>query len=324
MCASVKDRIPFPSLRSAGDDGSAGETLDEELTAELRGHAMPIDYQKLKTWPFPDLEHRYEAKDTILYALGVGCGADPMDRTELPFVYEDGLKALPTMAVVLGYPGFWLKDPATGVDWRKILHGEQGLVIHKPLPASGTVIGRTRVTEIVDKGPGKGALLYSDRDVLDKATGDLLATLTSTTFIRGEGGFGGPSGPSPAPHALPERAPDVAVDLKTLPQAALIYRLSGDDNPLHADPDVAAAAGFERPILHGLCSYAVAGRAVLKACCGNDPTRLKRFDLRFSAPVMPGETIRTEIWRDGSTVSFRARVVERDVVVLNNGRAEVA
>ena len=285
---------------------------------------MAIDYQKLKNWHFPDLEHRYEAKDTILYALGVGCGADPMDRTELPFVYEDGLKALPTMAVVLGYPGFWLKDPATGVDWRKILHGEQGLVIHKALPASGTVIGRTRVTEIVDKGPGKGALLYSDRDVLDKATGDLLATLTSTTFLRGEGGFGGPSGPSPAPHALPERAPDIAVDLKTLPQAALIYRLSGDDNPLHADPDVAAAAGFERPILHGLCSYAVAGRAVLKACCGNDPTRLKRFDLRFSAPVMPGETIRTEIWRDGSTVSFRARVVERDVVVLNNGRAEVA
>lgn len=285
---------------------------------------MAIDYQKLKNWHFPDLEHRYEAKDTILYALGVGCGADPMDRTELPFVYEEGLKALPTMAVVLGYPGFWLKDPNTGVDWRKILHGEQGLVIHKPLPASGTVIGRTRVTEIVDKGPGKGALLYSDRDVVDKATGDLLATLTSTTFIRGEGGFGGPSGPSPAPHALPERAPDVAVDLKTLPQAALIYRLSGDDNPLHADPDVAAAAGFERPILHGLCSYAVAGRAVLKACCGNDPARLKRFDLRFSAPVMPGETIRTEIWRDGSTVSFRARVVERDVVVLNNGRAEVA
>lgn len=285
---------------------------------------MPIDYHKLKTWHFPDIEHRYTAKDTILYALGVGCGSDPMDRTELPFVYEDRLMALPTMAVVLGYPGFWLKDPATGVDWRKLLHGEQGLVIHRPLPAEGTVIGRTRVTEIVDKGPGKGALLYSDRDVIDKATGELLATLTSTTFIRGEGGFGGPSGPAPAPHALPERAPDMAVDLNTLPQAALIYRLSGDDNPLHADPDVAAVAGFERPILHGLCTYAVAGRAVLKACCGNDPARLKRFDLRFSAPVMPGETIRTEIWRDGATISFRARVVERDIVVLNNGLAEVA
>jgi len=284
---------------------------------------MAIDYQKLKNWHFPDLEHRYEAKDTILYALGVGCGADPMDRTELPFVYEEGLKALPTMAVVLGYPGFWLKDPQTGVDWRKILHGEQGLVIHKPLPASGTVIGRSRVTEIVDKGPGKGALLYSDRQVFDKATGDLLATLTSTTFIRGEGGFGGPSGPAPEPHILPERAPDETVDLKTLPQAALIYRLSGDYNPLHADPDVAASAGFERPILHGLCTYAVAGRAILRACCGNDPARLRRFDLRFSAPVMPGETVRTEIWRDGSRVSFRARVVERDIVVLNNGLAEV-
>lgn len=117
---------------------------------------MPIDYLKLKSWPFPDLEHRYEAKDTILYALGVGCGGDPMDRSELPFVYEEGLKALPTMAVVLGYPGFWLKDPNTGVDWRKVLHGEQGLVIHKPLPATGTVIGRTRITEIIDKGPGKG------------------------------------------------------------------------------------------------------------------------------------------------------------------------
>lgn len=285
---------------------------------------MPIDYLKLKSWPFPDLEHRYEAKDTILYALGVGCGGDPMDRSELPFVYEDGLKALPTMAVVLGYPGFWLKDPNTGVDWRKVLHGEQGLVIHKPLPATGTVIGRTRITEIIDKGPGKGALIYSDRDVIDKASGDLLATLTSTTFVRGEGGFGGPSGPAPEPHPLPERAPDAAVDLKTLPQAALIYRLSGDWNPLHADPDVAAGAGFPQPILHGLCTYAVAGRAILKACCGHDPARLRRLDVRFSAPVMPGETIRTEIWKDAGTVSFRARVVERDVVVLNNGRAQVA
>lgn len=285
---------------------------------------MPIDYSKLKNWHFPDLEHRYEAKDTILYALGAGCGGDPMDRSELPFVYEDGLKALPTMAVVLGYPGFWLKDPNTGVDWRKVLHGEQGLVIHKPLPATGTVIGRTRVTEIVDKGPGKGALIFSDRDVIDKASGDLLATLTSTTFVRGEGGFGGPSGPTPEPHALPERAPDEAVDLKTLPQAALIYRLSGDYNPLHADPDVATGVGFPQPILHGLCTYAVAGRAILKACCGNDPARLRRLDVRFSAPVMPGETIRTEIWKDADTISFRARVVERDLVVLNNGRAQVA
>jgi acyl dehydratase len=284
---------------------------------------MPIDYAKLKAWPFADLEHSYQPRDTILYALGLGCGGDPMDEQDLRFVYEDGLLALPTMAVVLGYPGFWLKDPGTGVDWRKVLHGEQGLVLHRPLPASGTVIGRTRVTEIVDKGPEKGALLYSSRDVLDKATGALFCSVTSTTVLRGEGGFGGPQGPIPKVHALPERGPDQAVTLATLPQAALIYRLSGDFNPLHADPKVAQAVGFPRPILHGLCTYGVAGRAILQACCGGDPARLKQLDVRFSAPVFPGETLRTEIWSDGAEVSFRMRAVERDVVVLNNGRAVV-
>lgn len=282
---------------------------------------MPIDYAKLMNWPFPDVEHRYTERDTMLYALGVGCGHDPADRDDLRFVYEDGLTALPTLAVVLGYPGFWLKDPASGVDWRKVLHGEQGLVLHRPLPASGTVIGRSRVTEIVDKGADKGALLFSERDVVDQATGALLCTVTSTTFMRGEGGFGGPKGPTPEPHLLPEDPPELSLDLPTLPQAALIYRLSGDDNPLHADPAVAAAAGFPRPILHGLATYGVAGRAILRACCANDPARLKRLQVRFSAPVFPGETIRTEIWRDGPQVSFRCRVVERDIVVLNNGLA---
>jgi len=284
---------------------------------------MAIDYKKLKSWPFKDIEHRYEAKDTILYALGLGAGSDPMDEADLRFVYEEGLAALPTMAVVLGYPGFWVKDPATGVNWKKVLHGEQGIVLHKPLPATGTAIGRTRVDEIVDKGAGKGALMYSTREVIDKTSGALLATLTSTSFMRGDGGFGGPSGPSPEPHTLPTRAPDLSVDLKTLPQAALIYRLSGDYNPLHADPKVAAAGGFPRPILHGLCTFGVAGRAILKACCGNDPGKLKSIKVRFSAPVFPGETIRTEIWRDGKSISYRARVVERDLVVLNNGLAEI-
>lgn len=282
---------------------------------------MAIDYANLRSWKFADLEHPYGAKDTILYALGIGCGNDPTDPDDLPYVYEEGLRALPTMAVVLGYPGFWLKDPKTGVDWKRLLHGEQGIVIHRPLPPAGAVIGRTRVTEIVDKGAGKGALLFSERDVLDKATGDLLCTLTSTTFLRGDGGFGGPSGPVPEPHRLPERAADLSVDLPTLPQAALIYRLSGDYNPLHADPAVAAAAGFPRPILHGLCTFGVAGRAILKACCGNDPTKLKRLQVRFSAPVFPGEAIHTEIWTDGATISFRARAIERDLVVLNNGFA---
>lgn len=285
---------------------------------------MPIDYDTLLNWPFPDLEHSYTERDTMLYALGIGCGHDPLDAADLRHVYEDGLLALPTMAVVLGHPGFWLQDPATGVDWRQTLHGEQGLVLHRKLPPAGTVVGRTRITGLVDKGPGKAALLFSERDVVHRATGDLLCTVTSTTFLRGEGGFGGPAGPVPAPHAMPETAPALTVDLATLPQAALIYRLSGDFNPLHADPAIARAAGFPRPILHGLATYGVAGRAVLKACCDGDPARLKRLDVRFSAPVYPGETIRTEIWIDGAVASFRCRVVERDVVVLNNGLAEVA
>jgi acyl dehydratase len=283
---------------------------------------VAIDYKKLMAWPFPDLEHTYTARDTILYALGLGCGSDPTDAQDLRFVYEEGLLALPTLAVVLGYPGFWLKDSETGVDWRKVLHGEQGLVLHAPLPAEGTIIGRTRIIEIFDKGD-KGSLMLSERDVIDKASGKVLATLSATAVLRGDGNFGGPAGPVPPPHALPDREPDACLDLPTLPQAALIYRLSGDYNPLHADPRVAASAGFKRPILHGLCTYGVAARAVLKLCCDNDPAALARFDVRFSAPVYPGETIKTEIWRDGGRISFRARVVERDVVVLNNGLAEV-
>ncbi len=284
---------------------------------------MAIDYQKLKNWPFPEIEHRYEAKDTILYALGVGLGADPMDPNQLRFVYEDGLKALPTMAAVLAYPGHWAKNPETGIDWKKVLHGEMGFVISQPLPPAGVVVGRTVIEEIIDKGAGKGALLYSRRDVRDKETGALLAQLSSTSFLRGDGGFGGPSGPTRAVHQLPERAPDLVCDLATLPQAALIYRLSGDYNPLHADPEVAKAAGFARPILHGLCTFGVAGHALLRTLCGYDPARLTRMEVRFSSPVYPGETTRTEIWREGpGRAGFRCRIVERDVVAINNGYAE--
>ncbi len=284
---------------------------------------MAIDREKLLSWRVPEVEHRFEARDTMLYALGCGAGADPLDESDLKFVFEEGLVALPTMAVILGYPGFWLRDPETGVDWKRLLHGEQGLILHKPLPTSGVVIGRTRITNLIDKGAGKGALLYSARDIFDHATGDLLATTTSTTFLRGDGGFGGEATPAPRPHAIPERPHDLSLDLPTAANAALIYRLSGDYNPLHASPHVAAAGGFPRPILHGLCTYAVAGRAVLRATCGNDPARLKSLKVRFTAPVYPGETIRTEIWRDEDTVSFRAWAVERDLLVLDNGWAEI-
>jgi acyl dehydratase len=288
---------------------------------------MPIDAAKLKNWPFQPIEHTYSARDTILYALGVGLGHDPLDREQLRYVYEDGLQALPTLAVVLGSPGFWAKDPATGIDWVKLLHGEQSLELLAPLPAAGTVVGTTRVTAIVDKGAGKGALMYSERDIADAASGKLLAVSRSVSFMRGDGGFsasGQTSDNAPSPRvATPDAAPDHVCELKTRPEAALIYRLSGDYNPVHADPAVARAAGFERPILHGLCSFGVTGHALLKTLCGWDASRLREIGCRFSSPVYPGETLRVEMWQRGEAVQFRTWVVERNVLVLSHGSARV-
>ena len=287
---------------------------------------MVADFEKhLKSYPFEEIEQNWSDKDSILYALGLGFGHDPADEAQLPFVYEEApdFSAVPTMAVVLAGPGFWARNADTGIEWQKVLHGEQGMELFRPLPANGHVRATSRVVRVLDKGAGKGALIYVERDLIDVESGEKIATLTSTTFARGNGGFGGEAGPQPAPHTIPDRAPDVEVDLPTLPQAALIYRLSGDFNPLHADPAVAKQVGFEKPILHGLCTLGVAGHAVLKAFCDYEAARMKSLKLRFSAPVYPGETIRTQMWRDGNVISFRARAVDRDVTVLDNGRAEI-
>jgi acyl dehydratase len=282
---------------------------------------MTIVYEKIMAMQVPPVEQKYGPKDCMLYALGVGFGHDPMNEEELAFVYEKNLKVLPTMATVLGYGGSWARD--AGVDQVKVVNGEQGFTLHQPLKPQGTLVGQTRILEVIDKGADKGALILSERRITDKATGELVATVTQTAFCRGDGGFGGPPRAAPPPHPIPTRAPDVTCDLPTRPEAALIYRLSGDYNPLHAEPAFAKAAGFERPILHGLGTFGVSGHALLKTLCGYEPRRLVSFGCRFSAPVFPGETIRTEMWRDGNVVSFRARVVERDVIAINNGRAEV-
>jgi acyl dehydratase len=285
---------------------------------------MPLDPDKLLALDIPAVEHRYGPKDCMLYALGLGFGQDPQNEDELAFVYEKNLKVLPTFALVQGYSPYWLRNQDAGVTWNKVVHGEQGLTLHKPVAPQGVVIGQTRIVDVIDKGEGRGALVFAERAVTDKASGELLAMLAQTAFCRADGGFGGPKREAPAPHPIPERAPDLVCDLPTRPEMALIYRLSGDVNPLHADPDFAHAAGFPRPILHGLATFGVAGHALLKSVCGYAPERLTAMAGRFSGPVFPGETIRTEIWRDGAVLSFRARVVERDVVAINNGRAEIA
>ena len=281
---------------------------------------MAIDPQFLLSLDIADVEHTYTAKDTMLYALGLGLGHDPMNEDELAFVYEKNLRALPTMACVLGQSRAW-RDQPTGIDWLKVVHGEQSFRIHKPLPASGTLIGKMKITDVVDKGAGKGAVIYGERKLHD-ADG-LLATMGFSIFCRGDGGFGGPKRESPLPHPIPDRAPDLVCDLPTRPEMALIYSLCGDDNPLHSDPAHASAAGFPRPILHGLASFGLAGRALIQTLCGTAPERLIALAGRFSAPVYPGEMLRTEIWRDGAVISFRLRAVERDAIAINNGRAEV-
>lgn len=284
---------------------------------------MPLDPDKLMSLRLPDTEQRYTAKDVMLYALGVGLGHDPLDARELAFVYEKKLKALPTFPVVLGFDPFLLRDIDAGVNFEMTVHGEEQLTLHRPLETSGTILARHRILDVIDKGAGKGALLLMERTISDKETGETLATIRQTVFCRADGGFSGGTRPSPPVHPMPERAPDLICDLGTRPEMALIYRLSADVNPLHADPAVARDAGFERPILQGLGTFGVAGHAILRSVCDYDPSRLRSIAGRFSAPVYPGETIRTEIWRDGDVVSFRIRVVERDVVAINNGRAEV-
>ena len=267
---------------------------------------------------------RVAPRDVMLYALGVGLGADPLDEAQLPFVYEDGLRVLPTMAITLTYPPLLAAYAAAGVQPGRVLHGEQRFEIEAPLPTDAELEGDTRVLGLVDKGPGRGLLVYNRTEIRDASCGVRIATLTSSSFFLDEGGCGAGVIADPiVRHAVPARAPDAVCDLPTLPQAALIYRLSGDWNPLHALPAVARAAGYERPILHGRCTYGVAGHALLRTLCAYEPARLRGMSARFTTPVFPGETLRTEIWRVDGGAHFRTRVLERDRVALDNGFAVV-
>lgn len=286
-----------------------------------------LNWKEVLDWKFPEVEQLYSSRDAILYALGLGYGQDPMDESELRYLFEEhplGLAVVPSLAVVLGGPGAWMRDPRTGIDWVKSLHGEQGLVVHAPLPASATVLGRNRVTEIIDKGAGKGALLKMERDIVDAATGQVLAVRTSTSFLRGDGGCGAPGAAAPKPEPLPTRAPDARIVMGTRPEQALLYRLSGDYNPVHASPSVARKAGFDRPILHGLCTFGIACRALIQSACAGDAGRLVMMNGRFSASVYPGETQTVELWDEGSgRFRFRTRVDERDLTALDFGEATV-
>jgi acyl dehydratase len=285
---------------------------------------MVIDANHLLAYKVEDVRQRYSAEDSAFYALSVGMGRDPLNERRLDFVDPNRGEAqcvLPSMALVLGYPGFWMVRPDTTIDPTRILHGTQAVEWHRPLPPAGEVIGRTRVVRLVDRGEGKHGMVVSERKIVDAATDEPYATLTQVHVLRGQGGFGGDPEPLPAPHPMPEEQPRWQIDVPTMPDQALFYRLNGDLFALHSDPQMARKSGFPRPILHGMCVAGIATQALMGVLADDNPARLRSIEIRFSAPVFPGDTIRVETWADGS---FQARCVERDEIVLSNGLVKCA
>ncbi|MFL2901031.1 MAG: MaoC/PaaZ C-terminal domain-containing protein [Candidatus Pelagibacterales bacterium] len=281
---------------------------------------MPINYDEIMSMTSENVEISYSDKDSILYSLGVGLGNDPMNMAELKYVYENSQVALPSMATNFQYHSPLLLK--ANINFILVVHGEQKLSFSNPLPVSGDFISNAKVIGCYDKGAGKGAIIDVETTINLKKDNTEICKLVSTTFARGDGGFGGPESPK-SEIFRPEGDPDFVHEIKTKPDQALIFRLSGDYNPLHSDPNFAKTAGFEKPILHGMCTYGIACRSLVESVCEGDAKRLKKFDCRFSSPVYPGETIVTEMWKNGSKVYYQSKVKERDKIVIKNGVSEI-
>lgn len=282
---------------------------------------MAFDPERLKNWAFPEIRHRYTARDAIIYALGVGLPLTPGDSEDLNFLLEDRLKVLPTFAVTLASPGMWVRTPELEINWVKLLHSAHAARFETPLPREGEVVGRARIKSLHDRGADKGAVCVVERRIEDAASGALYCTVDQTLMLRANGGFGGEAPPREDRPAPPERAPDHVETVTLSPRAALIYRLSGDLNPLHADYQVAKKAGFDRPMMHGLGSYGLTGALIVMRLCDGDPTALKELSLRFSGIIYPGDEVRFSFWKEGGEVVFDAMVGERRV--LDQGRARI-
>ena len=279
---------------------------------------MPIDPEVAVGADLGKTEFAWSSTDVLLYHLALGAGGHPTEESELRYVLEDRLQVLPTFGVVA--PNFRMFEPpavtfpGVDVDLSKVLHGTQEITVHRQLPTSGRAVASSRIADVWDKG--KAAVIVQEAEVTDLA-GTPLWTTRSGIFARGEGNFGGNRGPAlrlPPPHG----APKLEIEVPTLPQQALLYRLCGDRNPLHADPAFAVTAGFDRPILHGLCSYGFTGRALLQTFCGNDSTRFEHIEARFASPVMPGEALTISMWELGTGEAvFTTSVGDR--VVIDQG-----
>ncbi len=278
---------------------------------------MPIDPAVAIGADLGEVNFAWTPSDVLLYHLAVGAGADPVDERELRYTYERDLRVLPTFATVAAnlrtFEPPALKFPGVDVDLAKVLHGKQEIELHRPIPVEGKAVARTRIADVFDKG--KAAVLVQETEVADES-GTPLWTARSSIFARSEGGFGGDRGPSDKIE-WPDREPDAVLDVPTLPQQALLYRLCGDRNPLHADPAFAKAAGFDRPILHGLCTYGVVAKAVVDAFLDGDPERVSAFGTKFAGVVFPGENLRVRVWRENGRLLVTTTAPERaDAPVL--------
>lgn len=286
---------------------------------------MPIDYDKAMALRNIGQKYSWTDREVMLYAYGIGMGADPMDGRELAFVNEGyftprDLKVVPTYASVAAWG-----SNAGPIDINRVMvvDGERDITFHKPLPVQASITVDSTILGIFDKGKDKGAVILR-KNVFKNEKGEDLVTLIASTFARDDGGFGGPSEGQPAAHSIPKRAPDLTVDITTRPDQALIYRLCGDRNPLHSDPEFARRAGFDRPILHGMCTYGLSCRAVLQTYADYDPLAFRQHVSRFSAPVFPGETVSFDLWKDGNVISLEGRVKSRNVTVIRNGKTVLA
>lgn len=279
-----------------------------------------VNLEHLRGTRLPEAQQQLTPRDCILYALGLGIGMNPLDDADLQFVDETRLKVVPSIANVLANDGHWIRELDPGLDWRQAVHGEQSMELFASLPATAAVTATGTILDVVDKGEGKGAVLYVERELRDADSGQLYAKVMQTVFCRANGGYGGKSQVKPVNWELPQRPADLRLSMPTSPQQALIYRLSGDDHPLHIRPETARAAGFPRPILHGMATFGLVGHGLGKLFCGSDPTRIKGMSGRFSAPVFPGDTIVVEAWNiDDGLARFVAKAEPDQRVVLTHG-----
>ena len=286
---------------------------------------MSARYDELMALKNLGQNYAYTDRDVMLYAYGIGMGADPMDEKELGFVNEAcftdrPLKVVPTFASVAA----WGAGPGEmNLNKLLVVDGERDIMFHRPLPVAAKITADSTVVDVFDKGKDKGVVIRH-MTILRNEAGEELATLLASRFARGDGGFGGPSEGQPEPHAMPKRTADKTVEISTQPDQALVYRLCGDRNPLHSDPEFAKRAGFPRPILHGMCTYGLTCRGVLQTYADYDPSAFKQHAVRFSSPVYPGETVSMDLWKDGNVISFEAKVKERGITVIKSGRTVLA